>query len=86
MNQGHRKLLERIVEGRSDSAIRFSDLLTLLDALGFEQRGRGSHRIFSKDGLREIVTLQPRGNLAKPYQVRQVRKLILRYRLGLGDE
>jgi predicted RNA binding protein YcfA (HicA-like mRNA interferase family) len=86
VNQGHRKLLERIVEGRSDSAIRFSDLLTLLEVLGFEQRTRGSHRIFSKDRVREIVTLQPRGNLAKPYQVRQVRKLILRYRLGLGDE
>jgi len=86
VNQGHRKLLERIVEGRSDSAIRFVDLLTLLEVLGFEQRARGSHRIFSRDGVREIVTLQPRGNLAKPYQVRQVRKLILTYRLGCADE
>ena len=86
MNQGHRKLLDQIVRGRSDSAIRFVDLLTLLEALGFEQRVRGSHRILTKTGLPEILTLQPRGSLAKPYQVRQVRRLILRYRLGSADD
>ena len=43
-------------------------------------RQRGSHRIFYKDGIDEIINLQPNGNKAKPYQVRQVRKLILKYR------
>jgi predicted RNA binding protein YcfA (HicA-like mRNA interferase family) len=86
VNQGHRKLLDRIVHGRSNASVRFVDLLILLDALGFEQRIRGSHRIFSKEGLPGILTLQPQGSIAKPYQVRQVRKMILKYRLGCGDD
>jgi predicted RNA binding protein YcfA (HicA-like mRNA interferase family) len=58
----------------------------LLEALGFKQRIRGSHRIFSKEGVPGILTLQPEGSMAKPYQVRQVRKLILKYQLALADD
>jgi hypothetical protein len=56
--------------------------------LGFEERTRGDHHIFTKDGVEEILNLQPRGAQAKPYQVRQVRDVIVRYKLegGGGEE
>lgn len=75
------RLAERVLSGRSDANIRFTDLLALLRRLGFDERTRGSHHIFTRDDLDEIVNLQPHGSQAKPYQVRQVRQLILRYEL-----
>jgi hypothetical protein len=42
----------------------------------------GSHHIFTKEGVEEILNLQPKGRQAKPYQVKQVRRVILKYRLG----
>lgn len=50
--------------------------------LGFEERNRGSHHLFDKDGIVKIVNLQSRGEQAKPFQLRQVRRLILKYKLG----
>jgi len=64
----------------------FRDLVALLLRLGFRQRIRGDHHILWKDGLSEIINLQPRGSLAKPYQVRQVRSILARYALGLDDD
>jgi hypothetical protein len=76
------KLLEQILSGRSDANVDFNDLLSLLDHLGFKERIRGSHHIFTREGIEEILNLQPKGAKAKVYQVRQVRRVILRYRLG----
>ena len=76
------KTLERILRGASDANISFADLTKLLDVLGFTERVRGSHHIFSKSGIEEILNLQPRGAKAKPYQVKQVRHVILKYRLA----
>ena len=76
------KLLERILRGTSDANIPFAGMCRLLRKLGFEERVRGSHHIFTKEGVEEILNLQPKGAKAKPYQVKQVRKVILRYRLG----
>jgi len=76
------KLLERILSGRSDAAIRFSDLVSLLLHLGFAERTRGDHHIFTMDGIEEILNLQPKGARAKAYQVKQVRQVLLRYKLG----
>jgi predicted RNA binding protein YcfA (HicA-like mRNA interferase family) len=50
--------------------------------MGFQERIRGSHHIFSKDGVEEILNVQPRGAQAKPYQVKQVRSVIVKYKLG----
>jgi len=58
----------------------------LLLRLGFDERTRGDHFIFSREGVEEILNLQPRGGMAKPYQVRQVRNVILRYGMGVEDE
>lgn len=79
------KLLERILHGGSDANIPFTQMCQLLKKFGFDERIRGSHHIFSKDGIEEIVNLQPKGSKAKPYQVKQVRNLILKYKLGGQD-
>jgi len=83
------KLLDRILRGTSDANIPFDSLCGLLRELGFDERIRGSHHILSKEGVVEILNLQPKGAKAKakPYQVQQVRKIILRYRLaGVTDD
>ena len=80
------KLLEKILRGTSDRNIPFSGLCQLLANFGFDERIRGDHHIFSMDGIEEILNLQPKGSKAKPYQVKQVRDLILQYKLKLGDE
>ncbi|MBI3162408.1 MAG: type II toxin-antitoxin system HicA family toxin [Chloroflexi bacterium] len=76
------KTLEKVLRGVSDANIDFDDLRQLLDGLGFQERIRGSHHIYSKDGVIEIINLQPKGSKAKPYQVKQVRTLIVKYKLA----
>jgi virulence-associated protein VapD len=76
------KLLFQILRGTSDANIAFSDLRQLLISLGFEERIRGSHHLFRKAGIIEKINIQREGNKAKVYQVRQVRAVILRYKLG----
>ena len=72
----------RVLRGTADADIAFTDLCTLLRHLGFDERVRGSHHIFTRNDVVEILNLQPRGNQAKPYQVKQVRQVIIKYRLG----
>ncbi len=50
---------------------------------GFSERIKGSHHIFSKEDVEEILNLQDKNGKAKPYQVKQVRLLILKYQLSL---
>jgi predicted RNA binding protein YcfA (HicA-like mRNA interferase family) len=77
----YEELRQRIFEGRSDASINFEDLRRLLKRMGFEERVRGSHHLFRKEGVRELINLQHDGSKAKIYQVRQVRHIMLRYRL-----
>ena len=77
--------VQTILRGRSDANVRFNELRALLRYLGFEERVRGSHHLFNKEGIVEIINLQSRGGHAKPYQVKQVRRLILKYKLGADD-
>ena len=77
----NRELRQRILGGRADAAIRFDQLRLFLLGLGFTERIRGSHHIFRKNGVRELINLQRDGSHAKPYQVGQVRRIILRNRL-----
>lgn len=77
------KALERILRGTSDANIGFDDICRVLRRLGFDERIRGDHHIFTKDGVVEILNLQPRGSgKAKPYQVKQVRNVLVKYKLG----
>ena len=81
-----KKLIVQILSGTSDANIAFSDLIALLQYLGFEMRIKGSHHIFRKQGIEEKPNLQKEGNKAKPYQVKQIRNIILKYKLGVNDD
>jgi hypothetical protein len=80
------KLLERILRGTSDANIPFERLRNILQGLGFSERIRGGHFIFAKEGVEEILNLQPKGAHAKPYQVKQVRMVILKYKMAGGSK
>jgi predicted RNA binding protein YcfA (HicA-like mRNA interferase family) len=81
-----RRLLARLTTGDLRN-VRFDDFARLLEALGFEQRRtRGSHQVFVHPDLGEILVVRPtRGGDAKPYQLRQLLRLIEQYALGLED-
>ena len=83
------KLLFSLLNGQSDTNFSFSDLVKVLLKLNFAQRIKGSHHIYSKIGVEEILNLQSLGAMAKPYQVKQVREVIVKYGLkaeGNSDE
>jgi len=76
------KLIDKILRGTSDANIPFDDLRGLLIRLGFDERIRGSHHVYRKEGIEEKINLQQDDNKAKPYQVRQVRFIIIKYHLA----
>ena len=75
------KTLEKLLRGESDTNIRFDELCHLLQAKGFRMRVSGSHHIFTRAGVMERINIQRDGAKAKPYQVRQVRKILANYKL-----
>jgi virulence-associated protein VapD len=76
------KLIAQILSGMSDANIAFDDLRNLLVRLGFDEKIRGSHHIYRKDAVQEKLNLQQDGSKAKPYQVRQVRAIIIKHQLA----
>ena len=80
------KLIADVLGGRSDANIDFDDLRALLLLLGFEERTKGSHHVFSKAGVEERINLQRDGRHAKPYQVKQVRVILLKYKLAGSED
>ena len=79
------KLYEHILMRKSDANVPFDTLRALLRRLGFDERIKGDHHIFTKDGVEEILNLQPKHGKGKPYQVKQVRDVILKYHLRIGE-
>lgn len=78
MNQ---KVYNDIMSGKSDNNIRFSDFRNLILSFGFRERVKGDHYIYKNDDMIERIVIQPKGNRAKPYQVKQVRNLFKKYGL-----
>lgn len=76
------KTLLDILRGTADANISFRDLRRLLLDLGFEERTRGSHHIFRKPDIEQKIVIQKEGSKAKPYQVRQVRAMLVETGLG----
>lgn len=72
-----------IMNGKSDSNINFKDLRKMLSALGFSEKIKGDHYIYKKAGIPDIINIQPIGNKAKVYQIRQIRKLLMENNLSL---
>ena len=82
----YEKLINKVLSGRQDASIQFSEAVALLQAFGFSLRTKGSHHIFYREGVAEIINLQPDSSKAKSYQVKQIRDLILKYRLEENNE
>ncbi len=77
------KLLVKILRGTSDANISFLKLRNLLQLFGFEERIRGDHYIYTRDDIDEIINIQPAGAQSKPYQIKQIREIILKYKLNI---
>jgi predicted RNA binding protein YcfA (HicA-like mRNA interferase family) len=76
------KSLDQILQGRR--TIAFRDFEALLSALGFTLvRQRGSHRIYFHARTGRPFPVQPDGQDAKHYQVRQLRDMIRKHGLTL---
>ena len=81
------KLLFKLLSGNADNNFSFDDLKNILLHFGFIERTTGgSHRIFYKDGIDYIINIQPKSGKAKPYQVKQVRSIILKFKLIVDGE
>jgi hypothetical protein len=79
-----KNILGSILSGLSDANIRFNTLRQLLLNLGFDERIKGDHHIFTKSRIFEIINIQPlRNGKAKAYQVKQIRSIVLNYKLHL---
>lgn len=76
------KTILKILSGASDKNINFDEIVMVLNHFNFELRIKGSHHIFYRNDVENIINIQPANNgKAKPYQVKQVRDIILKYRL-----
>ncbi|MDN5327244.1 MAG: hypothetical protein PWP41_1940 [Moorella sp. (in: firmicutes)] len=81
----NKDILEKVLKGLADNNIRFVELRNLVLSLGFSERQKGDHHIFTKEDVIEIINLQPlKDGKAKAYQVKQVRNMILKYKLHKG--
>ncbi|HUP20043.1 MAG TPA: type II toxin-antitoxin system HicA family toxin [Gemmatimonadota bacterium] len=83
---GYKKTLEKVLLGTSDANIRFGDLRSMLTALGFEERIKGGHHIFTLKGREAALNVQPDGSKAKAYQVKQIRQIIIEHKLASDEE
>ena len=79
------KLILKLLAGNADRNFNFNDLVLLLLKFGFTERIKGSHHIFYKEAVDEIINLQPQNNKAKAYQVKQVREILIKYKLVETD-
>ena len=70
---------------RSDANVLFDALCGWLKRLGFEEPIKGDHHIFTKDDVEEILSLQPKEAKGKPCQIKQVRDVILKYQIRIGE-
>jgi hypothetical protein len=78
------KLLAKVLAGSKN--ISFNEMVTLVEAFGFRlSRVSGSHHIFTRDDVPELINLQEVDGMAKPYQIRQFLKIVERYNLKIGD-
>ncbi|MBK9109633.1 MAG: type II toxin-antitoxin system HicA family toxin [Saprospiraceae bacterium] len=80
------KLLDKILTGKSDHNIKFNDLCSMLMKLGFDVRIKGSHYIYYKEGVQEIINIQDINGHSKAYQVKQVREIIINYKLEIRED
>ena len=75
-----RKIYERFK--RNPKNVRFESICRAAEGFVLRFRGgKGSHKIYVREGVREMLNLQNVGGKAKPYQVKQFLKVIETYNL-----
>ncbi|MEY8412758.1 type II toxin-antitoxin system HicA family toxin [Lachnospiraceae bacterium 62-26] len=72
---------DMVMSGKNDNNIRFTDFRNLILSYGFTERIKGDHHIYKRNDIIERIVIQPLGNKAKAYQVKQVRNLFIKYGL-----
>jgi len=72
---------DMVMNGNCDNNIRFTDFRNLIISNGFSERIKGDHYVYKRDDILERIVIQPLGNKAKAYQVKQVRNLFNKYGL-----
>ena len=80
----YQKIYAAILAGETKN-ISFEELVTLLLKLGFQERVKGSHHIFYNKDIDEIINIQERESKAKPYQIKQIRIIIIKYKRKLDE-
>jgi predicted RNA binding protein YcfA (HicA-like mRNA interferase family) len=76
-----RRLLVRLQRGHFDN-VRFVDFCDLLEAFGSElRRVKGSHHQYHHPALPEVLSVEPRGGQAKPFEIRKMLRLVAHYNL-----
>ena len=79
------KILQKILN--NPNKVRFLEVKSIVEAFGFNlSRISGSHNIFTRSDVSEIVNLQNVNGQAKPYQVKQFLSLVERYNLEFIDK
>lgn len=71
---------------RNPKNVRFNDMCKLVEKFGFRFRGgKGSHRIYARQGVFEILNFQDVQGRVKPYQVRQFVNIVDKYDLKMEE-
>lgn len=79
------KIYDIVLSGKKDNSIKFRDLRNLLLSMDFLERINGGHFIYKHANIPDRIVIQPLGSNAKPYQVKQIRNLIKKYNLEVGE-
>lgn len=81
-----RRLLRRLTQGAVNN-VAFDDMVNLVEGFGFQLvRITGSHHLFTHPDIAKLINLQSVRGEAKPYQIRQLLRLVERYNIKLEDE
>jgi len=80
----NQKLLLRILKNQKN--VKYDDFAKLLKGFGFElDRAKGSHYIYKRDGISELINIQNVDGEVKPYQIKQLLSLVEKYNLNLEE-
>lgn len=79
------KIRADILSGKSDKNISEEDMRFFLAKIGaIYRRTKGSHIQYSIDNIPELINIQPQNGKIKPYQVKEIRNIVNKYKLGEG--
>lgn len=78
------KLYTRLLESRT--SMKFRDFQRVLEAFGFTlDRINGSHHQYRHPLATRPLSVQPKGSMAKPYQIDQFLDMVEEFSLTLED-